>query len=244
MWGKPDLGAFHKQITIPDFLGFLLSHTLRLQWKSGWSSCKKVNVRILIHSNTDVWLSKYFYQTRSLGFIFVILPFHCWWQSHGSEWPAWMPQSRTNQAINPKSCVVSLPAKLFDRRRCLLRRHCSEWRLFGRQDMEKTQKFHSLFPQSQSGGSHAQRSEQGSGASSPETEINEVQHKAQQEFRECTVSLPLEWSLADGENYTYDSSPIFIPSFRNQRKQVHLERFIKNTHHCTNRKYCFNIIDQ
>lgn len=146
MWGKPDLGAFHKQITIPDFLGFLLSCTLRLQWKSGWSSCKKVNARILIHSNTDVWLSKYFSQTRSLGFIFVILPFWCWWQSHGSELPSWMPQSRTNQAINPKPCVVSLPAKLLERKRSMLRKRCSEWRLFGRQDTEKAQKFRSLSP--------------------------------------------------------------------------------------------------
>lgn len=112
MGEKTDLEAFHEQITISDFLGFLLSHNLRLQGKSGWSPCKNVTARILIHSNTDVWLSKYFYQTQSLGFTFAIPSFQCWWWSHGSEWSVCMPRRGTNQAINQKSYVISLLTKL------------------------------------------------------------------------------------------------------------------------------------
>lgn len=185
MGEKADVEAFHEQITIPDFLGFLLSHNLRLQGKSGWSPCKNVTARILIHSNTDVWLSKYFYQTQSLGFTFVILPFQCWWWSHGSEWSVWMPQSGTNQAINRKSCVIALLTKLPERTRSTSAGSCcTELKLFGHQDMDRVQKFPSFFPQSQLRGSRALRNEQGPGASSSEREINEACQKAKQEFGE------------------------------------------------------------
>lgn len=69
---------------------------------------------------------------------------------------------------------------------------------------------------------------------------NEVQQKAHQELRNVLQA----WPLADGENYIYDSSQIFMPSFRNQMTQVHAKWFVKNTHHYTNRKYYLNRIDQ
>lgn len=72
------------------------------------------------------------------------------------------------------------------RTRKMLGRHCSEWRLFGAQDMERAQKFPSLLPQRLT--FPQKRGQQGPGASSPEEEINKVQEKAWQEFRECTVT--------------------------------------------------------
>lgn len=135
------------------------------------------------------------------------------------------------QKINPKSCTVPLLTKLFERTKWTLGRCCSAWRLFEHQEVERTHPFPSLSHQSQSRGSHAQRTECGPEASSPGGEINEVQQKGQQEFREymilsCWRKL-YKWFLTD---YS-------IPGFRDWRKQLHSERFIKNPHLYTNKKY-------
>lgn len=194
--------------------------------KIWWSPCKNANARILIHSNTDVWLSKYFYQTRSLGFTFVIVPFQAGGDPMGLSGQSGCHREKK---INPKSWTVPLLTKLFERTGCTLGRRCSEWRLFGHQEVEGTHQFPSLFspkpvkrkprPENRvwSWGTFTSRRNQWSPAKSPAGGIYD------HELVEKTIQIiPHRFS---------------IPGFRNWRKQLHSECLIKNPHQYTNRKY-------
>lgn len=136
------------------------------------------------------------------------------------------------QKIYPKSWIVPLLTKLFERTRCTLGRSCNAERLFGHQEVERTHhQFPSLSPPKPvkrkprpddwvwSWGIFTRRRNQQSTAKRPAG----VQGTYDLELVEITIQMiPQRLST---------------PGFRNWKKQLHSERLIKNTHQYTNRKY-------